>query len=636
MEEIKNNSSQSNEDGILIEPIENSSFIKIEYEVKPNNRFKAKYKLYAIGNEDVLTEITVKQFKNSDVVTEITPRAFGISEKETYINIVYRGNSDIVTEIQPYIHNFIEVEIEIPPHNRMSAIYDIQQPPIVTDIFNPTQDAFTREKLEYQSINYGDYQSMIVGRSEDDIWRSFVQFDLKFTHSSYILTDAKLRLHYDGVISKDVVLEILNADREWSEYSITNLNRPTPIKLISNQFTINEDLKFIEFNVFDIVKDWVSLKQANNGFIIRTSVETSNNSVTFKTRESSLPPELIVDYYDSRIFSTGRSDVITELFVYKNGESDKLTEITVGSTYESSDREATIYVHRKEFPLDEDIVVEITVTKEFIPVELTVAIPDKSDIPTTIDVRLQDKDDKVIAEITVSKPDVLTEISCMRKDHSEFISTISISKPDINVEITVPIKDSSDIYVEIEANDVHSNEILTELIVSRESVYTEITPRVKSDSSLYAEITVSKPDTLAEIYVTYSSDILVEIEANIKSDIPIEICVSKQNIETEIEVRAHDGSQTNSEIFVVFTDDILVEITSNATSQIHTEININAISQINAEITISKPNILIDITVPTRDESEVLVTIEPRILTVDNIHTIITVNGKVSGYAFIM
>ncbi|MEQ6355284.1 DNRLRE domain-containing protein [Lysinibacillus sp. M3] len=637
MEEVNaNSSSQSNEDEILIDPIENSSFINIEYEVKPNNKFKAKFKLYAVDDSDISTELTVRQFENSDVITEIVPRAFGVSEKETYINIVYRGNSDVVTEIQPYIHNYIETEIEIPPHNRMSAIFDVQQPPIVTDVFNPTQDAFTREKLEYQSINYGDFPSMIVGRSDGDIWRSFVQFDLKSIHSSYILTDAKLRLRYDGVIPKDINLELLNADKVWSEYGITHLNRPVPIKLISNQFTINEDLKFIEFNVFDIVKDWVALNQVNNGFIIRMSVETTNNSVTFKTRESSLPPELIVDYYDSRIFSTGRSDVITEIFVYKNGESDKTTEITVGSTYEFSDREVIIYVHRKEVPLDVDIFVEITVTKEFIPAELTVSIPDKSEILATIDIRLKDKDDKVNSEISISRPNILTEISCTKKDHSEFLSTISISKPDVVTEIIVPIKHYSDIYVEIEANDIRPNEIPTEITVSRESICTEIIPRVKLDSNLYTEIIVSKSTVLTEIYVNYTSDILVEIEANIKSDIPSEISVSKPNIESELKVRAYDNSQIDTEIFVAFTDDILIEIISNSTSHITTEIDVNAINQVNAEISISKPIIYADITVPTKDKSDVLVLIEPRILTVDNIPTIITVNGKVTGYVFIM
>lgn len=635
MEETNvNSSSLSNE--ISIGSFDSSSFVNIEYEVKPNNKFKAKYKLYAVGNSDTLTELTVRQLENSNVITEITPRAFGISEKETHINIVYRGNSDIVTEIQPYIHNFIETEIEIPPHNRMMAIYDIQQPPIVTDIFSPTQDAFTREKLEYQSINYGNYHSMIVGRSVDDIWRSFVQFDLKSIHPSYVLTDAKLRLHYDGIVPNDIVLELLNADRVWSEYSITHLNRPTPIKLISNQFTINEELKLVEFNVFDVVKDWVSLRLINNGFIIRTSVETSINSITFKTRESTLPPELIVDYFDSRIFSTGRSDIIAELFVYKNGNSDKKTEIIVGSTYESSNKEAIIYVHRKEVPLDEDVPTEITVTKEFVATELTVAIPDKSEIISSISVRLQGKDDSVISEITVSRPDTLAEISCTRKDQSELLSIISISKPDIVVEITVPIKDSSDVYVEIEANDVHSNEIPTEINLSRESIITEITPRVRLDKDLYSEISISKPDISVEIDIPFSSDIWVEIEANIKSDIPIEICASKPSIEAEIEVRVHEDIELKTEIFVAFNDDVYVEITSNATSQIHAEINIDTVSQLSSKITISKPFIYADIVIPIRDKTDVLVLIEPRISTVDNIPTIITVNGKVTGYAFIM
>ncbi|MFJ6207312.1 DNRLRE domain-containing protein [Lysinibacillus sp. NPDC092081] len=620
---------------IAISPIADSSFINAEDDIKPNNHFKAKYKLFAVGFSDVSTELIVKQFDNSDLVTEITPRAIDASEKETYINIVYRGNSTVLAEIQPYIHNFVETEIEVRPHNRMVAIYEVQQPPIITEVFNPTQDAFTREKLEYQSINYGGYTSMVVGRSEDDIWRSFVQFDLQAIHPSYILTDAKFRLYYSGTVPDGIHLELFDANKAWSEYNITHLNRPTPIQLVTDHFTVNEKVGYVEFNVFNIVKDWTSLKQSNHGFIIRVSNETSNGQVIFKTRESLLPPELLIDYYDSRIFSIGKSQHIAEIYIYKRQNSDINTEITVDSVFGISKQETEIYVHRKEVPLDMDILTEITVSQPYVNAEMIVTIPLESEKPAEISVRNLLEKTKIV-EITVNKPIIPAEITVRKSDSNPILTEIFASKPNIPIEITIPYYDDSTILAVIEANDIHINEIDTVIIVSIDTVKTEITPRVKEDENLYTEITVSKNKIHTEIYVKYSDDVFVEIDANVKSDIATEIIASIPIIPTELTVQRYDVDNIKTEIFSAYTSNIFIEIIVHRVDDIETVIDIKATSKIITEIIVSKPVIWSGITVPTWDESNILTTIEPRIFMVNNVQTVIVVNGGVSGYAFIM
>ncbi|MGN4125843.1 DNRLRE domain-containing protein [Lysinibacillus sphaericus] len=601
----------------------------------PHNSFKAKYSLIAVGNNDVFTEINARPAENADINTYIIPRAYDETSKEIYINIMYRGNSEILTEIQPIGYNNLEAEIEIPPHNRMSALYEIQQPPIITDIFNPTQDAFTREKMDYQTINYGGYSSMVVGRSLNDIWRSFVQFDLSSIHPSYVLTDANLRLYYSNSIPQNITLELLNANNSWSEYGITHLNRPTPIKLITNHFTINKQAGYVEFNVFDIVKNWVALTQLNNGFIIRVSNEITDGQVTFKTRESKLPPALVVEYYDSRIFSFGRSQHITEIFVYKRQNSDKNTEITVDSTFESSDQKTYLYVHRSEVPLDEDICVEITANKPCVPTELIVAIPKDSDITTEISVR-NPRDSRILIEIIVNKPTIPIEISASRRKEDELDTELVVTKPCTHVEITIPTYRDSDIKTEIDINTIYASIVDTEIIVSKETIPIEITPRVIKDNNLYTEIAVSKPKVHIEIEVKYRSDIWVEIEPNIKSDILIELVVSKPTVEALVTARVNEDADSDAEIFVAYVSEINTEIIARKVSQINTEITSKAVSQINTDLSVSKPKILVEITIPTWDDSDIVTTIEPRILMVDNIDTVIVVNGGVTGYAFIM
>lgn len=620
---------------IAISPIADSSFIKAEDDIKPNNRLKAKYKLFAVGFSAISAELIVKQFGDSDLMTVITPRAIGASEKETYINIVYRGNSAVLAEIQPYIHNFVETEIEVRPHNRMVAIYEVQQPPIITDVINPTQDAFTREKLEYQSINYGGYTSMVVGRSEDDIWRSFVQFDLQSIHPSYILTDAKFRLYYSGTVPYGIHLELFDANKAWLEYNITHLNRPTPIQLVTDQYTVNEKVGYVEFNVCNIVKDWTSLKQPNNGFIIRVSNETSNGQVIFKTRESSLPPELLIDYYDSRIFSIGKSQQIAEIYIYKKQDSDVNTEIMVDSVFDISKQETEIYVHRKEVPLDMDILTEITVNQPYVNAEMIVAIPLESNKYTEISVR-NPRVDIQNAEITANKPIIPAEIIVRKNDSKPILTEIIASKPKIPVEITIPYYDDSTIFAVIEANDIHINEIETIIIVSKDTVKAEITPRVKEEKNLYTEISVSKNKIHTEIFVKYSDDVFVEIDANVKSDIATEIIASIPIIPIELKVQRYDEKDLQTEIFSAYTSNIFTEIIVHQVDDIETVIDIKATSSITTEIITSKPIIWSEITIPTWEESNILTTIEPRIFMVNNVQTVIVVNGGVSGYAFIM
>ncbi|WPK11824.1 DNRLRE domain-containing protein [Lysinibacillus louembei] len=654
---------------------ENSSQndIYTEIEIQPNNSFQAKYKLIAVGQSEKHIEIVARPEKESTTLIELISRALRFSNKDTYLNVMYRGNSDILTEIQPIGYNNMLAEIEVPPHNRMYAIYEIQQPPIVTDIFNPTQDSFTREQLSYQSINYGSNSSMVVGRSQDDIWRSFVQFDLSTVNSSYVLKETYLRLYYRGASPAHLKLEILNADSAWQETNITHLNRPSPIHLISSNFKTNEQAGYIEFDVLDVVKDWVALNKVNNGFIIRLSNETEFGQITFYTRETIKPPELVVKYYDSRIFSQGRSQHLTEIFVYKADESIVESEITVKSDYGFSRVDTEIYVHRVEVPLDSDIVTEICITKPYVFTEITAAIPvDDDKITAEISVRLPREKDKnveltvsrpvvfveiyikhmnnidteitarlqresqVDACLTVTKPSIPIEITPVIHDESQIDAEISITKPHVDAEITVPTNDENSILVEIEALDIWTSTVPVEIFINKDALPVEITPRVTKERNLQTVIHVTKPKIEAEIEVKYRNDIWVEIEPNIKSDTMIELIVSKPSIEASISVIVDEQSERDAEIYVKHIDAIPLEIDVKAVSQVVTEIDVKAVSQIHTEISITKKKVDTEITVPTWVDADVLAVVESRIFMVNNVFTVIQVGSKGGAYAFII
>ena len=637
-----------------------------------SNRFSAKYKLYGVNSSEIGTSIEIKQYEDSEKDTEIKIRSPKDYDVVTSMDVMYRGNSDILTEIQPVGYNSIETEIEVPPHNRMYALYEVQQPPIVTDVFNPTQDAFTREESSFQSINYGRNSSMVVGRSKDDIWRSFVQFDLSSINHSYILKESHLRLYYKGVTPTNLKLEILNADSAWQEDSITNLNKPNPIDLISSDFTIDTKKGYIEFDVLDIVKSWVALEKLNNGFVIRLSNETDYGQTTFHTRETALPPELIVKYFDSRIFSQGRSQHLAEIFAYMRRYSDKLTEITVDSVYSFEKIDTEIYVHRVEVPIPNDISTEITASKPYIYTEIIATIHKDDEVFVEIGARLPQESRKNVeiivsrpyalaeiyvrhqseietevvsrayrestadVEITVSRPQIYVEITPVIHDTSETDIEIAVTRPSLDVEITVPINGFSQIFTEIEANEFWTSIVPVEIYITKQNIPIEVNARVGRNNDLYTLIHVSIPKVEVEVEVKHKNDIWVEIEPNIKSDIPTEISVTKPYIEVSITAQAYDDSNVDTEIFVRYISDVDTIIDAKLISQVDTEIDIIALVQVAVEISVTKRKVNVEIVIPTWIDHDILTELEPRILMVDNIYTVIQVGSKGGAYAFII
>ena len=591
------------------------TFIEIEVAKKDiaTNSFTAKYTLFAVGNSDVETEITSKVLKHKDVHAEILPRALGTLEKEAFIDIKYRGSLDALVEIHPIGGHNIPAEIEVRPHNRMMVNYEVQQPPVITDIFNPTQDSFTRERKEFESINYGTNSSMIAGINGDDIWRSYVQFDVSSINPSYVLTESYLRLYYKGAVPSQLKLEVMNADRAWLENSITNLNRPNPIELITDKFTVNAQYGYIEFNVSDVVKDWVTQNIVNNGFLVRVSNETKLGQAIFHTRETMFPPELVVNYYDSRIFSQSRSQFLTEIFIVKRDNSDVLTEIEPSSVFNNYDIITEIYCHQVNVPLDSDVLTEIISSIPVTESEITITLRDDITALVRIDVRLPDER-SIDAEITVSRDSVNSEITPAYRDNSEVNLELAITRPDINTEITVPLNDNKD--VEITVNSLLSYGVNTEITVSKEKLPTEINVRVLGENDIYTVITVSKVSVEAEIDIKYASDVLVEIEPNIKSDTLASITANRPDTLVELGVYGYEELEG------------LVEITIRMSSQV--------VSQVDAEITINKPTTHSEIVVPTWVDHDLPTEINPRITLVNNIHTVIQVGSKGGAYAFII
>lgn len=667
--------------------------------IPPDNRMAGTYTLYAVDNSTVDTEIEIMLPRDSSKDTEITIKVQRSHIKDTVLDVKYRGNSDVLVEIQPIGHNNIYTEIDVRPHNRMWALYEVQEPPKITDVFNPIQDAFTREKPEYQTINYGSNSSLVIGRQDNEIFRSFVQFDFSNWNAAFVIIESKLRLHYSGEFPEGSKIELLTVGQRWHEYGITHRNRPSPVALIADDYILNKEERYVEFEFTNTVVNWIQENIDNYGFVIRLGNETASSLINFKARESNRPPELLITYYDARIYSTGRSQVPTEIFVWQVGESYIDAEITVSSVIGNSGIFTELYVHRYEVPVERTIDIEITVTKPQIDTVIEVAQNDESSIDTEISIRSDININETDIEITVSKDfadselyvkhinDIGTEITAQRNEDSVLDVVISVTRDNIDTEIYV--KHSNNIDTEITVERDEESSVLTEISVTRDFIETEIYVKYRSD--IDTEITVELDDSSVvdtEITVTRNSidteiiaratdihEIVTELHVRAIDGSGIESCIvvtrdttpmeinvraiTSDSTDTDIYVRAIDNSEiytevsitrdsilteitvtdyvtVETEIFVKYRDDILTEITATHFDYIDTEIDVIINSIIPTEITITRRKIDTVITVPYWDDSSTLIEIRPRILQVSDVTTEITVATKRGAYVFII
>lgn len=533
-------------------------------------------------------------------------------------------NSDVLVEIQPVGYVNIPVEITVRPHNRMWATYEVQEPPKLTSKLTPIKDAFTREKSEFQAINYGGNYSITVGRYLDEIYRAYLQFDFTEWNTQNVITNAKLKLHYSGSIPIGSKIEILRVDKAWSEYGITHLNRPSPIEMIVSEYNHNTIDKYVEFDFTQIVGQWTENEIANDGFVVRIANESNEVVATFRSRESSRPPELLITYYDGRIYSGGRTQVPAEIYVFSVGKLEALAEITVASVYDSSDILTQIYVHRREVPIESDIETEITISKPNVFAEVQVSIQDESEILAELTVRSAPRSDVRLAEIVISKPyqfveiyvkntDTLNaEIEVRKHEDKDKLTEISVSREVVNSEIYVKHIDT--IEVEIEVQREIDEDKFVEITVNRTETLTVITSRVLDEDIKDAEIAIRvlREDVrLTEIAVT-RTEVLASITV-----------VKSYDVETEI--------------FIKYTNDILAELNVHIWNDVLAEIDVIFASHTEAEVTISRPDVQTVITVPYWEDSDMLTEILPRIFRVSDLNAEIVVSSKKGGaYVFII
>lgn len=626
---------------IIAQHSENSAvYAEITVPEVIENSMQAKFFLYGTGRNDILVDIQSRAIRTRSIDSEIHARAIRSKDIYSEINAVYRGNSDIFVEIQPMGFVQVPAEIEVRPHTNMQAIYETKKPPILTDSYFPIQDAFTKKETGFQTINYGKSSTMVIGNNDE--FESFIRFETKRMDSRYVITNVKLELTYLGEVVDGYKINLHTAARAWYETGITYQNKPPKLDLISHNYVNDKARKVIIFDVTDIASAWLFKQAENNGLVMSTM---EKDSLYFRTNNSSekYSPRLVVSYYDSVVPSTGRSQIRSEIFIYNRETKDVRAEIEVASTFSFERILTEIYVHQPDVPLDNNIFTEITVNKAVVEAEITAIRSEQSEVFAVVTARSEQFSRSIDASITVSRKFTLAEVTARLQDKLEIDSEVYASRNKVLSEISVSLEGQDSIYAEITANDIHVRYIEAEItprIAKLSDIFVEIEPNIKSD--ILSEITSTREIILSEIMAARRDDSETFAELIVRaidnSDTECIVLASKDKIFTEITVNIWKDEDITLEITprIKRESEVLANIYVSNISEVLTVIDVVGSSLKPAEVTISRQIAQAEIYVPFYEDADILIEIKPRILFANDINCEITM-GKVSkGYAFIM
>ncbi|MGY5342920.1 DNRLRE domain-containing protein [Paenibacillus glucanolyticus] len=451
------------------------------------NKVSGRFILFRSNHNDIDSSLITMIRDNDDLDGMLSARTLKLQDVTSTLDIKYRGNGDVEAHIEAIAASFLECTLEVRPHNRLFGRFELLEAPRIDVRLPALADATTRSRNDLRTINYGDMKSMLTGKNTEEAFESFVSFgelkdripDLK------ILEGARLRLYYIN-FPRNANLELHQPNTLWRELGVTHANQPYSVELLSDQYVHNTTERYIEFDVLDIAKRWESSALLNYGFIIKTS---NNEPLSFFTKESGIPPLLIVNYITSQIYSPGRTDLESTVFINGKGYKEITGYLTVHSDVGFSTWECTLYVHRKEDPMFTELASSIAISRPGVQADLTIARREYDHIESTLTVASKlplDMESNILASV----PDLFGEIII---DPYAFLSTF----------ITIAIVENDEVEGSIIASkpDLSGNLTVTSIKKSFDDLNSSLIVKNTLEEDLASQISASKPDISAAITV---------------------------------------------------------------------------------------------------------------------------------------
>lgn len=513
--------------------------------ISPKNKMTGRVSIIAIGSDEIPSSIIVKQHHNimgdmfvySDfvIVDPSYPPLLG-NQRRASLNIPYR--------------NDILGNIKISPRNKMTGIVEIVQKPKFKIKLYPIQDAFVRESIK--TLNYGSEQTMLVGYNAalQERYRSVIKFDLDDLPDDITIIDAKLGVYNIKDEPLNHQIGLYTSSRDWEEYTVTWANQPDTDTLEDIQ-TLGRDIGYVEFDTSSAVKSWFYNEVDNNGFILKAMNESAPQFEQFHTRESNTNrPYLEITYEENVIYSYGRSDIESSLFVVAVGESEVKGSIRIPNFDEGFSLPSQIHVFNPNWWME----ASITVNRREVQSNLIVKQYGTDDIPSNIVVRQRGiVDPEPIGHLTVNKPfikgsiyvayndDIPSSIVIRKEGCERFPGKIVVNRRQITGRLRVARTERTDIFGSITVGKDELVDVNGHICVNRREIMGTI--QVYLASHIPSSLTVVQEeynDVEGNIIIPYRSDLPSSLDVVHSSVIPGSIQVLSGYLRASISIPAYE------------------------------------------------------------------------------------------------
>lgn len=534
----------------------------------PENRFAAKYILYNQVDEELSSTLIAATRKVSENVSTVSVRVRRSEELSNSLSVMYRSQGDLSATIQAASKVDLEGMLYVRPHNRAHGKYELLEAPRVTVDLKPVADATTRSQTHLQTLNFGDTQHMMIGSDEMEQFESFIHFgdlDTRIPDLLY-LEEAKLRLYYTGTLAPGAHIELHQPDTLWREYGITYANRPQSIQLLSSSYIIDTTERYVEFDMMALLHMWRDGILSNVGMIIQSS---GNTPIYFNTRESSKPPVLQIKYITSQIYSIGRTEIESEIFIYGAGRKDIASTLVVHSDIGLDWLKSQLYVHRYEDHIHYDIPQVIAVSRPDLDVDLIIAKRIDAELNSNISI-VESRTEEKATWVAVSKPELHSQfITAIRttKDtdgnlavrtglDDEKIVEIAVSYPDLPSVITVDrqmslvstltisqlFNDGRDTSLIVSIPDLHASLEVSNYTKATSTFEALLTVMYEDDSTVISKIMVNKPDlnSVLQVRALDHDERAASLEIPYLEEQPGQLYISRPDVLSSIEVKYMD------------------------------------------------------------------------------------------------
>jgi hypothetical protein len=138
--------------------------------------------------------------------------------------------------------------------------------------------------------------------------RTFARFDLSSIPSSATVSEATLRLFYDGCDfgPDEVDVGIYKVKSSWTESTLSWNTQPSFVGIAEDVMSLacaGATGVYVEWDITDLVQDWVSGSASNRGVVVKAAAEVGEGGrllAEFVSREGATGerPQLVVSYID--------------------------------------------------------------------------------------------------------------------------------------------------------------------------------------------------------------------------------------------------------------------------------------------------------------------------------------------------